>query len=194
MEEGDRQQPPEEGLDERDRHGYFINVDGFAWQGETTNEVPVDIYRNQANVAQYIYHMALHHGILTKEDRLDELNLLMLGPTYVNLRKQTQEDLKPFWKSKIETEIPDGDLNHMMERIVLNSSRLGNTRFESILSEKASSKYLHVIFFDEAHWGVEDEGQIMRFFKSLLEIIKELKTPPKLFILNVSATARVSPD
>ncbi|PRP79024.1 hypothetical protein PROFUN_13185 [Planoprotostelium fungivorum] len=115
-----------------------------------------------------------------------------------NLREQTREDLKPFWTGKIDRLAGEDELKHIATTVVLNSSRLKDrTSFEKILEGEVSHEHLHVIFFDEAHWGIDDEGQIMGFFKKVLDIIKELKTEnkkPKLFILNVSATAKFYTD
>ncbi len=161
------------------------------------------IHRNQFNMAREIIDTVSRHGSvdLSLDSRWDNLNLLLVGPTYADLRNQTKRDLANY-------------LHHRHPRIghlftatynidsilqnVLNSNSLHTISFDdhSWVQQLKAHPYswLHLYVHDEAHWGVGAGQGTDKWLQSLSACLEEISRndpenrPPNVIILFVSAT------
>ena len=154
----------------------------------------VVVYKAQYNMAREVLNRAAAIGAIKlkgaqgQPKQFQQLNLLLLGPTYVALREQTKQDLSALFSAL--------RLKDDVDNVVYNSSMLpkerDDLRFIRTL-KKHPLDYLHVLVLDEAHWGINDDGIVARFFQDFHGVITDLteRERPSILVVNVSATCDV---
>jgi hypothetical protein len=146
----------------------------------------LNIYYNQYNIGRLIVEK-WYRNVLTIEDLYSakSINLIIMGPTYTDLRDQTRSDIEKFlYNEKLAIKKP----------IVVNSNALKTHQDKFFNRLQNNENELHVVVHDEAHWGIKQDSQINKFFQELAKIRDSLHAnnqSRKLLILLVSATIDV---
>ena len=148
-----------------------------------------EIHTIQHNVGRLIVKKWLESGTLnpTKVQMMKSMNLIIVGPTYLALVKQTKDDLNAFKKDAIPRLA-------LSQYTLVNSSSLNKHKEEFFKSLQDDEDVLHIIVHDEAHFGIRNEGEINKFFQELkteLEKVVDQKKRREVGILLVSATLDV---
>ncbi|KAI8588413.1 hypothetical protein BDZ88DRAFT_439987 [Geranomyces variabilis] len=161
------------------------------------------IHRNQFNVARHAVQTACLHGVdLALDGPWVNLNFLLVGPTYRDLRDQTRKDLSDLLNhrhDRIEHLFTAAhNIQSILEHNVLNSNRLSAVPFDEQLWVRQLNAHpydwLHLLVCDEVHWGAGAEQGADKWLQKLLACLKRLseadseKRRPNLIILLVSAT------
>ena len=179
--------------------GYYS--DGTGKHLETSD---LTIFRSQYNIGRRIVKTVKDAlvSILSDNQKPDgkrefqDINMLFLGPTYKSLRNQTRKDLGNFLNARVELSFEKIQL--ICNNCVLNSSSLPKNyediHFIQVLQQRPQD-VLHILVFDEAHWGINSGSVIDNFFQYLVQVCENIietnGSMPSLFILLVSATIDV---
>jgi ubiquinone/menaquinone biosynthesis C-methylase UbiE len=144
------------------------------------------IFPQQLNIGLKVYEefMGLFHFVPTELSG-KKINLLVLSPSSVSLKAQTNSDLKQIktvWHEDMKYPV------FQMAECVNSSSLEAKDNPGSIwLDNFSTGDYINVLVHDECHWGVASDSRINNFFQRVLDV-KNAQESKKLFVLLVSAT------
>ncbi len=200
--------------------GFYADVQGNGGVHSSRGKPqPVIVHRSQYNVGRELVRRAstmVGLGLLNAADapikQFGKLNFMFIGPSFTALREQTRRDLDTLLHYVFHME--PKQLDDIRANFVLNNNalqknkkdvkkQLKDHKWSSILMahqemDAASfdnDEYLHILIFDEAHWGIASEGTIDAYFTELADFLeqnaKKTGRTPNLLILKVSATIDV---
>eukprot|EP00732_Lithocolla_globosa_P001381 Lithocolla_globosa_v1_NODE_680_length_3450_cov_44.467452.p1 type:complete len:712 gc:universal NODE_680_length_3450_cov_44.467452:821-2956(+) len=147
----------------------------------------LSIFNTQYNVGRECVQRFMAKNALdpTRITPATNINLLMVGPAFVDLREQTKTDLL-LWQESVRAE--GLHFRGNLGSCVWNSS--------SLLSDEATELFmdclqkepanLNILIHDEAHWGIGHQSQLNRFFQQVGN--RNAACHPHLLVLGVSAT------
>jgi len=195
-----------------DGQGFYSDLQANAGVHYTHGVPPITVYRSQYNIGRELVRRAssaLMMGLIDahgQPTRFDNINFLFIGPSFTALRDQTRNDLTVFLESIAHlsfNEIKDKRNYYVLNNNGLHNKKLADIKWSQLLVNHQeepdgafhNNKYLHLLIFDEAHWGISSNGNIDSYFKQLADFLDrnfaERRRRPNLLIVKVSATIDV---
>lgn len=161
------------------------------------------IYGSQYNIARELMNR-VHKNVLPLHQesgqprKFKNINPFFLGPAFVDLKDQTMRDLRTFLIER--TDVIGWSANEIeifLKSHVINSPHLKTYErklekmpwVDRLLNEPQD--YLHLLVFDEAHWGIAQGSLSETFFAHLLAKLRTMAVRPALVIVKISATIDV---
>lgn len=163
------------------------------------------IFSNQQRTAIDLYRKVRDLIRLRSNKVLNKVNYVFIGPASIEIKEQTQNDLKDFLNKFSEISGCPGAsiqvITAITENSVLGSNDLKDSDKLSFVKQLKDDPFdtLHVIIHDEAHWGLKKGSKITTFFESVMKLVEDvegvhtlLKVP--LVMIPVSATSAIFVD
>ena len=162
------------------------------------------LYSSQKRMAELILRKT--KDIIGPDYQISEINQLFIGPAATDIRDQTAKDLEIVYYHTLRASMPPLKCKQMAKsygKKVKNSSSLfqGSKAdeefseevkdfFDAIEEDTENSGILHILFHDEAHWGIEKDSNISKLLNALANI-RAAKPFIKFVMIQVSATPDV---